>query len=224
MFAGWSAREEECASSSLRSRAVADQEYDGPYVWKPPAFLRGPLFDTKGEWVEVADLDWGDEYHYVEGYRAAARLAAKEATTYPGEADKFVYPVVTLYRHAIELLLKRIISYQETPEATHNLYELWKRVVVVIEAEGAGIGAAQVEAVGKRIMELHAKDKPATKFRYARDENRKKSLKGGFNVATFDERAESSLCDVLDAWDTAVHEHRNWQDGMREYYADYNEP
>jgi hypothetical protein len=198
-----------------------DPDYED--FWKPPAFLKGPLFDTKGEWLEVADLDWGEEYHYVEGYRAAARLAAKEATSYPGEADKFVYPVVTLYRHAIELLLKRIISYQETPETTHNLHDLWKRAVVVIEAEDAEISPDQVAAVGKRIMELHAKDKPATRFRYAGGGDRKKSLKGGFNVATFGERAES-LCDVLDAWDTAIHEHRNWRYEMEAEYRDYNQP
>lgn len=198
-----------------------DPDYESRF--ERPAFLRGPLFDRKGVWQEVADLDWGGEYHYVEGYRAAARLAAKEAVPYPGEADKFVYPVVTLYRHAIELLLKRIISYQETPEGTHNLYELWKRVVVVVEAESAGIGATQVDAVGKRIMELHGMDKPATRFRYARDVNEKKSLKGAFNVSTFGERAES-LCDVLDAWDLAIHEHRSWQDEIRQYYEGGNQP
>lgn len=190
-------------------------------IFKPPAFLNGPLFDTKGDWLEVADLDWGEEYHYVEGYRAAARLTAKEAVKVQGDVDKYVYPVVVLYRHAIELLLKRVISYRETPETTHDLHDLWKTAVPIIEGEDAGIGPNDLIAVGKRMMELHAKDKPATRFRYAYEgPNRKKTLKGGFNLATFAERAES-LCDVLDAWDTAIHEHRNWQYEMRAEYREY---
>lgn len=132
---------------------------------KPPAYLGGPLFDMQGDWLEAADLDGGANYHCIEGYRKAALHVAEQATVHPGSADQLVYPVVFLFRHAIELLLKQLLElFGDTPP-THRIGTLWTTLRPLLESES--LPASELDSVQAPLMELDAMDGGATGFRYA---------------------------------------------------------
>jgi hypothetical protein len=72
---------------------------------KGDKLFRGDLRD----WNNNACLRGGDEYAYSEGYRRGAQLLVQEVGETARDQDFLVYPIVFLYRHHIELALKRII-------------------------------------------------------------------------------------------------------------------
>lgn len=192
---------------------------------KPPAFLDGPLIDATGEWNEVADLDFGGNYHYSEGYRLAAEAVIQAAGDSEHDADRFIYPVVFLYRHRIELALKELLAYGPDVVETHDLETIWKAARAILERE-ISVPDGQLSIVESRIIELHTLDKTATAFRYAYKKQKDggvRSVSGAINMKLFAKRAES-LCDTLEGWDIAIYETRNaraeMEDEMRAQYED----
>lgn len=123
---------------------------DTPDWLKPPAYLDGPLFDVQGDWLEIADLDWGANYHYIEGYRKAALHVAEQATMHPGSADQLVYPVVFLFRHATELLLKQLLELFGDAPPTHRIGTLWTTLRPLLESEG--LPASELDSVQAPLM------------------------------------------------------------------------
>ena len=82
-----------------------------------------------------------------------------------------LFPAMTLYRHAVELLLKAILQdvCGETPPNKHNLKCLFDKICktqCVRDALGADFEFVEV-AIG----ELHDADRTSTGFRYAVDMN-----------------------------------------------------
>src|SRR5438046_1459252 len=70
------------------------------------------LFRTNSEFSEANTRvpDSGDSgYAYARGYRIAARELALQALKMEWEQDFLVFPIAFLYRHHIELTLKRVI-------------------------------------------------------------------------------------------------------------------
>ena len=62
------------------------------------------------DWKNNACLRDGDEYAYREGYRRGAQLLVQAVGESARDQDFLVYPIVFLYRHHIELVLKRVIK------------------------------------------------------------------------------------------------------------------
>jgi hypothetical protein len=61
------------------------------------------------DWDTSGHVEYGEDFHYVEGYRRAAQfVVAAVGSDY--DADQFVYSIVFLMRHAIELAMKAIIA------------------------------------------------------------------------------------------------------------------
>lgn len=77
----------------------------------------------------MSPRDWGE---FTIGYKEAGDLLLQH-TLKAGRQNVLVYPIIFLYRHYIELILKEIIlnnwEYlgisQSFPEG-HNIYKLWK--------------------------------------------------------------------------------------------------
>lgn len=70
------------------------------------------VFDAAGpsEWFTNATVGapWGDEWAYIFGYREAGDAVVDHALA-SGLQDALVYPAAFLYRHGLELALKRAI-------------------------------------------------------------------------------------------------------------------
>jgi hypothetical protein len=62
------------------------------------------------DWKNNACLRNGDEYAYREGYRKGAQILVRAVEETQSDQDFLVYPIVFLYRHHIELALKRVIK------------------------------------------------------------------------------------------------------------------
>src|SRR5260370_16784696 len=85
-------------------------------AWSEP-FTKGDLLFRsisvgEGEdqsWETNACLRGATDYAYAEGYRLAARLIADHVIEKRWDTDFLVYPIVFLYRHNVELQLKRLI-------------------------------------------------------------------------------------------------------------------
>ncbi len=167
--------------------------------------LDRPLIDPSGAPNEVADLDFGGNYHYVEGYRRAAQAILQVAEDTPRDVDELIYPLVFLYRHRIELHLKQLLSYGSEPPPTHDLLELWTAIRTVVEAE-LRPRMVILDLVESRLNELHALDRGGTAFRYAHTFKRVERTVGGkMNLKLFADRAEI-LCDVLEGWNAGMYE------------------
>ena len=75
--------------------------------------LVSELFSGDDDWHNNACLnEWSRDHGatYAAGYRRAAELLIEHIDTKGRDQDVLVYPVVFLYRHHVELALKRIIS------------------------------------------------------------------------------------------------------------------
>ena len=73
---------------------------------KGERLFRGDLRD----WKNNACLRQGDDYACREGYLRGAQILVEAVGEKERDQDFLVYPIVFLYRHYIELLLKEVIK------------------------------------------------------------------------------------------------------------------
>lgn len=149
-----------------------------------------PLFTYAEDWHNNACINGFHPEHwaYSEGYRQAAELLIAHVDATGSDQDTLVYPIVFLYRHHVELMLKRIISTAldlvERPELykqktdNHNLNTLWpmaRSLVMEIEKTFPRDNYATLDAVVKAFIDA---DERATAFRYAQSRTGEPSLTG----------------------------------------------
>jgi hypothetical protein len=106
------------------------------------------------------------------GYRDAAELIFRRLAEDRGGRDTLVFPLVFLWRHAIELQLKNIVERgqivleeQAAYPKHHGLREIWTmaiRVIKELQEEDNG----EIENVSKIIAELCTLDPDSAGFRY----------------------------------------------------------
>lgn len=166
------------------------------------------LIEKDGLWHELAAISpqqWRTRALMPQGYREAADLLTEIATSGRNN-DMLVFPIIFLYRHAIELHLKAIIHngqalYDEATgsrmplERVHNLAGLWRNVramMVAIEpdCEENDLNLPKVEAL---ILELHELDERGTAYRYPEGPK----VAGQVNLANMAEMLSAAL-DYLD--------------------------
>jgi hypothetical protein len=148
-------------------------------------------------------------FWYAQGFRAAGRrlvdeLVANDQTS-DFTLDTVVYPIVFVYRHHFELLLKLII--RECDKANggkggfpkgHKLGPLWTQCRTLIEAMFKAAEWSQNAVVGQLLAELDKIDPTGQAARYPHDTDGKKSFAGQplLNVEHFASTADR-LSDYL---------------------------
>lgn len=104
------------------------------------------LFNEAGDWSHNASLNLGGKEMgaYASGYKDAADiLAARFLEDWQG-MDALAYPIVSLYRHSLELRLKQVIvagqqlldapvEFQDKLLEQHKLPELWRTYRKILE-------------------------------------------------------------------------------------------
>ncbi len=167
---------------------------------------------------------WDVQYAYSSGYRAAAFALAKEVCEAQNGRDRLVYPIVYLYRHHIELILKSIIIIAsslldrdmfESPHG-HRLYDLWtilrpllNPVCALVPEEPFAL--EDIDGVEWYIAQLNEHDPDGQRFRYATTKQGKKitkdvpSLKEDLvhiNIRVFAEGMEklANYLEGIEAW------------------------
>ncbi len=123
-------------------------------------------------------------YGYVEGYRRAARLLFEHVAETERDQDTLVYPMIFLWRQAIELQLKDLIRLRGQLEGRanwhrghHDLAKLWEEARPII----AGLGPSDAPEFLTTIAALDWFDKhdpESDGFRYPTARDGSRSMEG----------------------------------------------
>jgi hypothetical protein len=135
------------------------------------------LFSGSGDWNAEAVLgvfDGNGLYEYATAYKDAADALVEGVLSHRLVADSTVYPVLYLYRHYVELILKGINHIGEqlhkTPNQSlegHRIDDLWQTVRPQLEQAFPEAAKAVTDAVEKCIREWAEIDGSGEAFRYA---------------------------------------------------------
>ncbi|ELY4132877.1 hypothetical protein ACT0XK_003511 [Cronobacter sakazakii] len=175
------------------------------------------LLASDSDWHNNACLNYMPDHAtaYTEGYRRAADILIKHIDESGRDQDFLVYPVLFLYRHHIELLIKQIIglalALTEDPDKhqykkdDHNLNTLWPLAQKLLLEVDDSYQSSDFRLIKEVVKELHNADRRATDFRYARRNDGTRSLEGIHYVNTrrFGEKM-GAASDSLDAIDSGL--------------------
>ncbi len=148
---------------------------DMPYRWPK----KGDRLQRKTkDWetgVDFSDDGISRHVHIWHGYMSAGDALVEEYRRNPHQRHFLIYPILFMYRHAIELAIKWILTmyggYATKDIVSHDLSELWKLCWEVIDVAGDGDGSTDI--VEPIIKQMHDVDKSALAFRYGFDKNAK---------------------------------------------------
>jgi hypothetical protein len=194
-------------------------------------FKSGPPRPRKDDRLFLCDLpDEPDNVRlrcdpdsYTVGYRRAAEHLVQYVLAHQREAGTLAYPIVFLYRHHIELALKRIIyctpgvlrrdltKSEKDHLRDHDLCQLWHDLEPIFASICEAVSwkkpkAADLEGVREYIRQLSVVDPFSTSFRYWKSKRGNPSLQAtpySFNIRHFSEMM-GRLADFLEALDTAT--------------------
>jgi hypothetical protein len=110
---------------------------------------------------------------YIAGFREGAQILARAVIKGNEDAEFLVYPIVFLYRHCVELLLKRIIRQgrvldgaEPTENRQHDLWVLWADAKAVISKHFPNTDTDRPENLDPLIIQLRELDPKSFSFRY----------------------------------------------------------
>ena len=150
--------------------------------------LEPGLLASDSDWHNNACLNYMPDHGtaYTEGYRRAADILINHIDESGRDQDFLVYPVLFLYRHHLELLIKQIIglalALAEDPDKhqykkdDHNLNNLWPLAQKLILEVDDSYRPSDFKIVKEVVKALHQADERATDFRYARRNDGTRSL------------------------------------------------
>ena len=178
---------------------------------------RPELLASGSDWHNNACLNYMPDHGTAdtEGDRRAAEILIRHVDGSGRDQDFLVYPVVFLYRHHIELLIKQIIALAlrlaDEPEKhaykkdDHNLNSLWSVAQRLVMEVDNSYRPSDFRPVKEVVKELHLADQRATEFRYARKNDGTRSLEGVhyINTRLFGEKM-GAASDCLDGIDISL--------------------
>jgi hypothetical protein len=134
--------------------------------------------------TRVLFTDWfaGRWQAFPFAYKAAAdalvdRLEAERGNDTMVPDDKFVFPILFLYRHFVELQLKSLIvqldNFTQEPIKdlfTHNLLDLWRHIKANLHhLSHSQVNVSGITALDQLIAQLAGLDDSSFRFRYPVD-------------------------------------------------------
>jgi hypothetical protein len=135
-----------------------------------------PVFASADDWQNNACIPQfgGKEFAYIEGYRLAADTLVEHVKETGRCQDFLVFPIVYLYRHYLELLLKQIIADgrelldNKTGFPTHHrLTDLWTEAKGLTRRTWRTHDPPEMREVDHVISEFARLDPEGESFRYA---------------------------------------------------------
>ncbi|OKW89086.1 hypothetical protein AWP85_01595 [Escherichia coli] len=179
--------------------------------------LEPGLLASDSDWHNNACLNYMPDHGtaYTEGYRRAADILINHIDESGRDQDFLVYPVLFLYRHHLELLIKQIIglalALAEDPDKhqykkdDHNLNNLWPLAQKLILEVDDSYRPSDFKIVKEVVKALHQADERATDFRYAKRNDGTRSLEGihYVNPRRFGEKM-GEASDLLDGVDNGL--------------------
>jgi hypothetical protein len=203
----------------------------------PPPRKENVIFQAGEDWQTNACIaHWHNvEMAYSDGFRRAALQLAEQVCESARGQDVLIYPLVYLYRHHVELVLKSIIELASDlldrellqrelkTLGRHNLVELWAVARTLLDPVCELVGnppfpPEDLEGINSYIHQIHEHDPDGQRFRYAtRSRARDPSLSPELklvNVRIF-ANAMEQLADYLEAVKSWFGHLREQRDEMR---------
>jgi len=173
-----------------------------------------PLFKSDSDWKFNACLNFQHDmtYGYVEGYKIAAETLVEKIGSSHRNQDFLAYPIVFLYRHHIELLLKGIIDtgrkYLKGESGFpkhHKIENLWPEVKGMARKIIDQDISHECDFVDHVIREMSSVDPDSMSFRYATDKQGEKAASEvtNFSLKHFSEQI-SKASEILDNFDNMI--------------------
>lgn len=159
------------------------------------------LFKPDTDWWYNACLGYSphDDLLFLTGYRAAAVALVQRILEDRQGRDGLIYPVVFLYRHYLELMLKQIAAEGsgllglEPPDLIgHRVLKLWQICRPIVERIWPDNSADDLDAVEACLKQLDEKDCSSQSFRYPRSPKGERLLRGMTHINV------RNLSDVLE--------------------------
>lgn len=145
------------------------------FRWPQPGDDPFELSDEDQQYAVIADHDFSRFVLMMDGYRQSADALVEQAIENCGDADILVYPIIFLYRHALELNLKYIINFYGPQVGvrpiwnTHEFERLWPAFLEVLEGFGTDDPDRADQVVGGVIAKFGNVDPRSFSYRYPRD-------------------------------------------------------
>lgn len=194
----------------------------------PPPRKGDVLFGPDRKGRPSACLHLSANYAYTEGYRIAARTLAKQVCETGEDRDLLIFPIIYLYRHHLELRLKRLIvvgaflidKTLDEPEikqvtTKHNLNDLWTTLKPFLRSvnetwEGDPIPTEDLDGIDSYVKQLTKVDPDSQAARYEFSTKGAKSISGisHINIGTFSALMER-LAAYLDGIDSQFSAHKD---------------
>lgn len=144
-------------------------------AWPEPG---DSLFARGEEWETLASLLPDDLLGYAMSYKEAADALVENIERTGRGADSMVYPVLFLYRHYVELMLKGLIGMGKTFQGqkpdypkSHLIDVLWRKCRPILESAFPEGDRRDDEAVERCMKELAQVDPKGEAFRYPEDQH-----------------------------------------------------
>jgi len=162
---------------------------------------------------------------YATGFREAGDRLLEDLLDRGRHHDLLVYPIVFLYRHHIELMLKFLIQdmhrmLDKDPPSkdilkTHFLRKLWGDLEGLTDEWKGRDWKSEPDAqsAARLIRELDKADPKSEMFRYPSDHDME------FLEMRSMRNAMAALCNFLEAMSLEIERQRDFDSEMREYYS-----
>ncbi len=187
------------------------------------------LFADGGDWFNAC-VGWShnQSFGYIEGYKRAADLLVQHVADEQRDQDFLIYPIVFLYRQAVEVSLKHLIwvgcqLQDKRPELPkhHRLVPLWRQCRLIIEEVWPDGPRQDLDAVGAVLDQFEARDPVSTAFRYpvTKEGRASHSVSERIDIRNFAEVANRMLS-LLDGCATGFSEYLQHKWEMEREYAE----
>lgn len=213
-----------------------DEEYRWPKKGDNP-FLVEAVDPNSPTWASIhcLSLNFNDSF-LGSAFKEAGDKIIKELSR--GEdwlpPDQFFLPIAYLYRHGVELKLKKLIrigmeldlieSNDNVLKALkhHNLHKLWNYVRIIIEKYWSEGPKENINAVERIIQELHKIDKSGQNLRYSVDKSGNKTLEKLPKDVQLTHLRDvmDAVFNFLDGCETGLGHELEIRKEMRDYYSD----
>jgi hypothetical protein len=138
------------------------------------------LFKPDEDWWNNACLNFSHDMSigYIYGYKKAADILVNYIIEVQIDQDYLVYPIVFLYRHHLELILKEVIKkgnglldiYENVSEHTHHkIIDLWQKCKKIIKDVWPEGSSDDLDAVDDCLTQFYKVDPTSMSFRYPTD-------------------------------------------------------